>query len=109
MEFVAKACRCAVEESLQSTIPFKGGSMFLSRGSNGWGRFIRICQWKLIARNQFMIIPARVGLVGWKNFLEVSSQITGGCKFTPIPNQIVEPPGCSGAHCPEVDFVAYFA
>lgn len=43
--FVGRACKQG-EAGLEDTIRFKGGSLFLSRRSNNWGRFICLCQWK---------------------------------------------------------------
>lgn len=78
MEFVANVCEKASELNHQSTILFKGGSVFLSCESNTWSNFIHICQWKMKTLNWFVIVLAGKDLAGWQNFLEVLRQTLNG-------------------------------
>lgn len=56
LKFVGKACNEGACE-LRETAHFNGGSLFLSRKVDEWGRFIRLCEWKPKVRNPFMILP----------------------------------------------------
>lgn len=61
LEFIGLACSTKVSDDLQKTLGFKGGSLFLPRQGNDYGRFIRICEWKPEVRNPFVIVPKGEG------------------------------------------------
>lgn len=44
----------------------EGGSFFMSRRTNVWGAFIRLCEWRLKERDRFIIVPAGENCVGWE-------------------------------------------
>lgn len=63
------------EVRLQESLRSKKSTMFLARGSNELGWFVKLTEWKKESKNFFIVISGDVDGIGWTNFAFVLRQM----------------------------------
>lgn len=75
VNFCSNACDGNLMEDFKESINFKGGSLFLSRQSNAWAHFVRVCEWRMKENDQFIIVPVSEKCLGWVGMKDLLLQM----------------------------------
>lgn len=89
VEFLIRAKDVSLDVVLKETLHSRGAPIFLTRGSNSWGWFIKATEWRKEKKNQFIVILADSDFSGWTNIAYILQSMSNAKKkLIRIPSEV---------------------
>lgn len=83
--FLEEAKKSRDDIDLGDTLRTEKSTIIMKRGSNSWGWFVHISEWKKDRRNEAIIVPAALEFLGWSNMALVLRQMLEAKKKVKSP------------------------
>lgn len=96
ISFLQKEKTARSDVRFRETLRYNGVSIFLMRGSNGQGWFIKMMEWQKDHKNVFIVVPTDIDRAGWSSLALVLQQMRKA------KSKVVVPPT---DYVPEVKFL----